>query len=455
MAFSETYKKVPGQQGVIFGVIGLIVAVLAGFVGYLMGLVPVSGDFSYQAAYEIYVHSFQNALEPLSAIVAIGSATAALGFIAIAVIAAIRRKPDAILGGLFFLLSAAALAFGGILYTLGYSAKMEIAATILVFVLLVASLFGAVCSLVGVIRRLIPERTKEEKPIEITPSPVAAVQPAIKEPAPKESGNEILIDGLEDEDMTEERLREIIREELAKLQLGPTNVYVTLPPEQAAQAAPAPAPVPAPAPAPTPVKEEPKPIVQQAAPEKPQTVAEEKAEPAPVVKEAEPMKVEEKPVVVPVEEPKEEVAEEEDEAPEATDGPSHPTEGKKDKTPFEDKMKAAPQEVQDKYNELRDYIASYGLNPRLSIPGCTFSAHRERYIFITITGKHLRVNYALDPKDYADTTIPVIANNSKKFADIPLTFKIKSGLSFRRALKLVDDVMAKKGRSKGDAPEEE
>ena len=52
-------------------------------------------------------------------------------------------------------------------------------------------------------------------------------------------------------------------------------------------------------------------------------------------------------------------------------------------------------------------------------------------------------------------TIPVVANNSKKFADIPLTFKIKSGLSFRRALKLVDDVMAKKGRSKGDAPEEE
>ena len=138
MAYSETYKKVPGQQGVIFGVIGLIVAVLAGFVGYLMGLVPVSGDFSYQAAYEIYIHSFQNALEPLSAIVAIGSATAALGFIAITVVAAIRRKPDAILGGLFFLLSAAALAFGGILYTLGYSAKMEIGATILVFVLLVA-----------------------------------------------------------------------------------------------------------------------------------------------------------------------------------------------------------------------------------------------------------------------------------------------------------------------------
>ena len=309
--------------------------------------------------------------------------------------------------------------------------------------------------MVGVIRRLIPERAKEDKPIEIIPSPVAAAQPAIKEPAPKESGNEILIDGLEDEDMTEERLREIIREELAKLQLGPTNVYVTLPPEQAAQAAPAPAPAPPSAPAPAPVKEEPKPVVQQAAPEKPQTVAEEKVEPAPVVKEAEPMKAEEKPVIVPVEEPKEEEVEEEGDAPEATDAPSHPTEGKKDKTPFEDKMKAAPQEVQDKYNELRDYIASYGLNPRLSIPGCTFSAHRERYVFITITGKHLRVNYALDPKDYADTTIPVVANNSKKFADIPLTFKIKSGLSFRRALKLVDDVMAKKGRSKGDAPEEE
>ena len=91
---------------------------------------------------------------------------------------------------------------------------------------------------------------------------------------------------------------------------------------------------------------------------------------------------------------------------------------------------------------------SYGIKNRVSIPGDTFSAHRERYVFITITGKKLKVNYALDPKDYENGTIPVETNNSKKFEDLPLTFKIRSDLSYRRALKLVDDVMAKKGITK-------
>ncbi len=76
-------------------------------------------------------------------------------------------------------------------------------------------------------------------------------------------------------------------------------------------------------------------------------------------------------------------------------------------------------------------------------------------MFIAITGKRLRINFALDPADYAESTIPVTTNTSKKFADLPVTFKVKSDLSLKRAKMLVDDVMARKGVEKGSAPVEE
>lgn len=115
---------------------------------------------------------------------------------------------------------------------------------------------------------------------------------------------------------------------------------------------------------------------------------------------------------------------------------------------FETKLKNSEYELRHKYYDLRDYIKSYGVNNRISIPGDTFSLHREKLAFITISGKHIKACFALDPDDYKDSTIPCDRNTSKRFEDLPLAFKIKSDLSFRRALKLVDDMMAKKGYTK-------
>ncbi len=253
-------------------------------------------------------------------------------------------------------------------------------------------------------------------------------------------------DDEEEFDMNEERLRQIIREELAALmKMSPTNIYVTVPPEGAKApakpvAAPAPAPAPEPAPAPTPVAPAPEPA--------PAPVeAKEEVAPAPV-EEIAPAPVAEE--VAPVEEtPVEEAAPaEEAPAPKAESEYGFPINENKHKVPFEEKLANAEKDLVEKYEGLRDYIMSYGIKNRVSIPGDTFSAHRERYVFITITGKKLKVNYALDPKDYENGTIPVETNNSKKFEDLPLTFKIRSDLSYRRALKLVDDVMAKKGVTK-------
>ena len=124
---------------------------------------------------------------------------------------------------------------------------------------------------------------------------------------------------------------------------------------------------------------------------------------------------------------------------------------KRRRAKFETRLKGADQDLRNKYYELRDYIRSYDVKDRMSIPGMTFSLHRDRYVFITISGKKLKVYYALNPNDYADSTIPVVANTSKKFEDLPTEFKVKSDLSLKRAKILVDDVMKAKGISK---PEE-
>lgn len=127
---------------------------------------------------------------------------------------------------------------------------------------------------------------------------------------------------------------------------------------------------------------------------------------------------------------------------------------KKRRAKFETKLKKADKDLRHKYYDLRDYIKSYGVNNRISIPGDTFSLHRERYAFITIVGSKIKVYLPLNVQDYANTPIPVEAANAKKYEDLPMVFKVKSDLSFRRAKKLIDDVMAAKGLQKPASSEE-
>ena len=72
---------------------------------------------------------------------------------------------------------------------------------------------------------------------------------------------------------------------------------------------------------------------------------------------------------------------------------------------------------------------------------------------MTIVGKHIRVYIGLDPKDYAESTIPVEEATAKKYEDLPCLLRVKSDLSYRRAKKLVDDLMQKIGIEKPDEDE--
>ena len=158
----------------------------------------------------------------------------------------------------------------------------------------------------------------------------------------------------------------------------------------------------------------------------------------------------------PEEEPEEEEEEDEgeEEAPADDNSPvGLNIKGKRRRASFETRLKNSEFDIRHKYYDLRDYIKWYGLRNRISIPGDTFSYKRQRYVFVTIVGKHIRVYLGLDPNDYADSTIPVEPATAKKYEDLPCLLRVKSDLSYRRAKKLVDDVMQKIGIDKPDEDE--
>ena len=184
----------------------------------------------------------------------------------------------------------------------------------------------------------------------------------------------------------------------------------------------------------------------------PEPVPEEEPAPAPVEEE---QPEEEQPEEEPEDEEEEE-EEEEESAPETPDNAPAGiggSKGKRRRASFETRLKNSEFDLRHKYYDLRDYIKWYGLRNRISIPGDTFSYKRQRYVFVTIVGKHIRVYLNLDPQAYADSTIPVEPAAAKKYEDLPCLLRVKSDLSYRRAKKLVDDLMAKIGLEKPDEDE--
>jgi hypothetical protein len=123
------------------------------------------------------------------------------------------------------------------------------------------------------------------------------------------------------------------------------------------------------------------------------------------------------------------------------------------RVPFYQRMAMANPTLHTQYEELKNYLLSYRVKSRLSNTGDTFRLHKEEYAKISIAGKALKIHLALDPKAYEDTPIPVDdASDKKIYKNIPLVFKVKSGLSVKRAKKLIDDLMLQKGQPQKSIP---
>lgn len=114
------------------------------------------------------------------------------------------------------------------------------------------------------------------------------------------------------------------------------------------------------------------------------------------------------------------------------------------RVPFAERLLTADEDLKDNYNELKAVALSYGLKSRISNSGDTFRLHTKTYLKIAVAGKGLKLYLALDPNDYRNTPIPVKDVGAKNvYKDIPLCFKVKSGLSLKRAKQLIDDVAKK------------
>ena len=195
------------------------------------------------------------------------------------------------------------------------------------------------------------------------------------------------------------------------------------------------------APAPEVKKEEPQPVEEEAAQEEAAPVEEAPVEEAQVE--------DPQPEAAPVEEAIAEVQPEEIVAPVE----EAPAEEKKPiiRIPFTERMLSADKEMQDNYNELKNEILSYGVNSRVSNSGDTFRLHRKTYVKITIAGLSLKLYFALNPDDYKDSTLPIQnAGHKGIYEEIPLVFKVKSGLSMRRCKQLIQDVFDKNGFEQGE-----
>ncbi len=268
------------------------------------------------------------------------------------------------------------------------------------------------------IRQIIAEELARKKEEEPKPAPAPA-------PAP----------------LSAEDIRQIIADELKNVKTtsdkpaAPVTIIVREPLERkdSAPVAPEKKPEPVveepkaiePAPAPAPKKEEPKP------------------EPAPVKEEPAPVAV-----VVPSED------EDEDGDGKRAVGqvnPSLPPHEKIVRIPFQTRMADLDDDLKNRYNELKSEIMSYGVKSRVSNSGDTFRLHKVTFIKMCIAGKGLKLYMALDPKDYANSTLPIQdAGHKGTYKDIPLVFKVKSDLSMRRAKQLIADVMSKNGLTQGE-----
>ena len=110
---------------------------------------------------------------------------------------------------------------------------------------------------------------------------------------------------------------------------------------------------------------------------------------------------------------------------------------------FGARLNLAGKEGKDNFNYIYCYILSkYNIKGRISDSGVKFSIHRDLFLRIKMSGKSLKLLFALNPDDYTDSPIPVKdLRREDKEVLLPLMFKVRSALSLKRAITLIDDVM--------------
>lgn len=124
---------------------------------------------------------------------------------------------------------------------------------------------------------------------------------------------------------------------------------------------------------------------------------------------------------------------------------------------FEAKLIQSGDEVQEKYETIRNHFMSYkGIKLRSSFSNETFYKGRKPYAYILIKGKTLNLYLALNPKEFEGTKYHFEdASGTKKYEDVPMRLKLKSNLAVKYALELIDMIMIDEDIEALDTPANE
>ncbi len=109
---------------------------------------------------------------------------------------------------------------------------------------------------------------------------------------------------------------------------------------------------------------------------------------------------------------------------------------------FMAKLIQAPEETKEFFAKIRNYLLSFkGVKCRISWKTATFNIGRKQIAKLTVKGKTLNVNLALNPADYTELKFKTVdKSESKTYANVPLGFKVKSNRGVNNSMKLIDDI---------------
>ena len=114
--------------------------------------------------------------------------------------------------------------------------------------------------------------------------------------------------------------------------------------------------------------------------------------------------------------------------------------GKINKIDFDEKVEKASPDLKRHYNEIKNVIMKYrNVHSRISKAGDSFRCKGQKYVYMTIVGKTLKVYLALDPFSIDQNVYHHRdVSNKKKYQVTPTLLRVKSELSVKKTIKLIE-----------------
>ena len=114
--------------------------------------------------------------------------------------------------------------------------------------------------------------------------------------------------------------------------------------------------------------------------------------------------------------------------------------GKINRIDFDEKVEKASPDLKRHYNEIKNVIMKYrNVHSRISKAGDSFRCKGQKYVYMTIVGKTLKVYLALDPFSIDQNVYHHRdVSNKKKYQVTPTLLRVKSELSVKKTIKLIE-----------------